>query len=70
MQEWGLEAVGLLYVLLQDGPHLGKLAEHQHPVPGGQQFVEDFLQAGQLAGAAGDGGVVAQQLAGVVAGLL
>ena len=49
-----LEAIGFLYVLLQDGPHLGELAEHQHPVTGGQYLVEDFLQAGQLAGAAVD----------------
>ena len=66
----GFQAVGLLHVLLQYGPHPGELAEQQHPVPGGQYLVEDFLQAGQLARAAVDGGVVAQQLARVIAGLL
>ena len=70
VQEWGFQAVGLLHVLLQYGPHPGELGEHQHPVPGGQYLVEDFLQAGQLSGAPVDCRVVAQQLAGVVAGLL
>ena len=70
VEERGFEAVGLLHVLLQDGSHLGELAEQQHPVPAGQYLIEDLLQAGQLAGASGDGGVVTQQLAWVVAGLL
>ena len=75
VEERGFEAVGLLPCCCRMAPISAnwlnsKLAEQQHPVPAGQYLIEDLLQAGQLAGASGDGGVVTQQLAWVVAGLL
>ena len=65
-----LDAVGFLDVLLDDGAHLGELAEDQDTVAGGNDLVQQLFEAGQLAGTAGDGGVVAQQLARVIAHLL
>ena len=49
---------------------LGELREAQHPVARGDDLVEQLLDPGQLAGAAGERRAVAQEVGRVVADLL
>ena len=70
VQEEHLAAEGLLQVALEDLAHLGELGEHQGPLAHGEHLLEHLGQPRELAGAAGDRRVVAQQLRRMVADLL
>ena len=70
VQEQHLAAEGLLQVALQHVAHLGELGEDQRAFARREHFLQHFGQPGQLAGAAGDRAIVAQELRRVVADLL
>ena len=51
-------------------PHLGKLAEYQGAVAHRDDFLQHLLQPGQFTRPSSDGGIVPQQLPGMIANLL
>ena len=54
----------------QQRPHLDELGEHQRPLADVDELVDELVEAGQLAGAAVQSGIVAERMDGVVADLL
>ena len=55
---------------LQQVAHLAELGEHQRPLVDVEQLGDELVEAGELAGAAGEPRAVLERVGGVVADLL